>query len=101
MNCLKYLEFTYYVKEQTLGVALDVPHDLFWMCEYIPAGPFARPLSAHFSYVKFIQQRFMTICILNFKSYITTKVKKYILLEDIFVFENIDYYPSYGRSGNF
>ena len=66
----------------------------------ITAGPFARPLSAHFSYVKFIQQRFMTICILNFKSYIVTKVK-IILLEDIFVFKNIDYYQSYGRSGNF
>ena len=49
-------------------------HYLFWIFVYITNGSFARSLSANFPDVKFIEQRIMAICILNFEAYIGIKM---------------------------
>ena len=48
-----YLLLRYCIKNQSIGVAYGALLYLFWISEYITAGPFAGPLSANFPDVEF------------------------------------------------
>ena len=58
--------------------------NLFWIFEYITSGPFGGPLHASFPDVRKVQQRLLTICILNFEPKANRKLWKYILQNTFF-----------------
>ena len=43
-----YLLLRYCIKNLSIGVVLGAVHNLFWIFEYVTAGPFAGPFSADF-----------------------------------------------------
>ena len=48
--------------------------NLFWIFEYVTAGPFGGPLSVDFTDVQKVHLRFSATCILTFKSKTSIKV---------------------------
>ena len=44
-----YLEFTYFIKYQYIGVPRDALDDLFLNFEYLTSWPFRRPITVNFS----------------------------------------------------
>ena len=61
-----HLLLRYCIKNLSIGVSYGALLNLFWIFEYVTAGPFAGPLGANFPDVKKVQQRFSATCILNF-----------------------------------
>ena len=44
-----YIVFTYFIKNQSVGVPRDALYDLFWNFEYLTSGLFHRLSTANFS----------------------------------------------------
>ena len=64
----------YLIKNQSIGVSWVALLNVFWIFEYVTAGPFGGPLSVDFTHVQKVRQRFLAICILIFKSKTSIKV---------------------------
>ena len=69
-----HLLLRYCTKNLSIGVSLGALLNLFWNFEYVTSEPFAGPLSANFTHVKKVQQRFLATCILNFDPKSSIKV---------------------------